>query len=195
MQRSDWQIDRLQYSHHLAQTASNIAIQISDYSPSTKAIAVRPEDMADKFHSHDVPSGAAVGPTSPFHRYGAKALIQATHQVLLVQEQHADGSVFWTLPGGGVHANESRCEALRRELSEELRCDSVVAQQCAAFLHIHRSRRESVSTYAVFRTWLLTKPVPNHREGIAQYRWANPATPPAKTLPGVVTVLNNIGET
>jgi 8-oxo-dGTP pyrophosphatase MutT (NUDIX family) len=148
--------------------------------------------MSNTSQTHEIPARGASDPASPVRRYGAKALIQAGSRVLLVQERHADGSVFWTLPGGGVQPSESRCEGLRRELSEELGCHSIVDHQCAVFQYVHHSQEEIVSTYAVFKAWLLSKPVPNHREGIDECRWTSPAAPPSKTLPGVVSVLDNV---
>ena len=52
-------------------------------------------------------------------RRGSKALITAGDRLLLVKERHADGTSFWTLPGGGVEPAESMEAALRRELAED----------------------------------------------------------------------------
>jgi len=35
-------------------------------------------------------------------RRGAKALVATDRRVLLIRERHADGTAFWTLPGGGL---------------------------------------------------------------------------------------------
>jgi len=39
-------------------------------------------------------------------REGAKALAVRNGHVLLIKERHTDGSVFWTLPGGGKQSGQ-----------------------------------------------------------------------------------------
>jgi len=124
-------------------------------------------------------------------RAGAKALVTSGTHVLLVRERHVDGSSFWTLPGGGVCAHESPTEGLRRELVEELRCQSRVTDPVSTFWYVHESLEETVSVYTVFECSLLSEPVPNHDEGVFESRWVDPESPPPGTLPQVQYVCEN----
>jgi 8-oxo-dGTP diphosphatase len=145
--------------------------------------------MADRSFTPQRFVGPVAGPVSARHRRGAKALVRTGGRVLLVRERHADGSPFWTLPGGGVEPNESLRGGLQRELVEELGCDSVVADAWGSFQYAHRSKPGVVSTYTIYETWLLDEPTPNGREGVTGYDWVDPQEPPAETLPQVVSVL------
>jgi len=124
-------------------------------------------------------------------RTGAKALVTRDGTVLLVQERHADGTPFWTLPGGGVDAHESAADGLRRELVEELHCRARVAEPVSTFWYIHHSCDETVSVYTVFDCELRSSPTPNRIEGILEHRWVDPQDPPTGTLPQVQYVCEN----
>ena len=150
--------------------------------------------MADRTFTPQAEYGPLAAPASLRHRRGAKALVRSDDRVLLVRERHADGSVFWTLPGGGVEPTESLRGGLQRELVEELGCDSVVSDRCGSFQYAHRSKPGVVSTYTVYETWLLDEPTPNVRQGVTDYRWVEPRAPPSGTLPGVVGVLAEMPE-
>ena len=145
--------------------------------------------MADRTFTLQRQYAPVGGPVSPRHRRGAKALVRSQNRVLLVRERHADGDVFWTLPGGGVEPGESPREGLQRELVEELGCGSIVADVCGSFQYAHRSKPDVVSTYTVYETWLLDEPTPNGREGVTEYEWVDPAATPAETLPQVAGML------
>jgi 8-oxo-dGTP diphosphatase len=121
-------------------------------------------------------------------RRGVKALVTSSDRVLLVRERHADGTPFWTLPGGGAHASESLVGALRREINEELRCWSVAGDQVASFWYAHRSLPRTVSVYAVLDCALVGSPAPASSE-VSETRWARPSALPSRTLPGVVTAV------
>lgn len=114
-------------------------------------------------------------------RVGAKALISAGSRVLLVEERHADGSTFWTLPGGGVRAAEAPADGLRRELAEELDCRAVIGAPVDSFWYSHRSCGR-VSWYRVFDCSLASAPVANRPEGVLAQRWVDPGSPPVTTL-------------
>jgi 8-oxo-dGTP diphosphatase len=118
-------------------------------------------------------------------RDGAKALITGSEGVLLIKERHADGTPFWTLPGGGVHAHETLAEGLRREMAEELHCTCRVADRVTEFWYAHDSLDGVISRYAVFDCSLLSTITPDDDEGICELRWAPPTDPPAGTLPQV----------
>lgn len=122
-------------------------------------------------------------------RRGAKALVTAPGSALLVRERHADGSPFWTLPGGGVHSGESTVTAVERELAEELRCRAVVAPPVTAFPYAHTSSPGRVSVYTVHECRLLSEPTPVATEGVYDLQWVSPGSIPTRTLPQVRTVV------
>lgn len=125
-------------------------------------------------------------------RRGAKALVAANGRALLVRERHADGSPFWTLPGGGISQGESLVGGLRRELAEELRCRAVIEDERSWFCYPHSSLAGTVTVYTVFGCSLLTRPRPRPTEGIEACRWVPPTDPPAPTLPQVRRVLADV---
>lgn len=118
-------------------------------------------------------------------RRGTKALVSTPERVLLVKEQHADGSPFWTLPGGGADPNESLVECLTRELFEELWCRALIDEPMATIWYAHSSSRCTFSVYTVFKCSLLSTPQPNSNEGICEYEWVSPSNLPSSTLPQV----------
>lgn len=122
-------------------------------------------------------------------RRGTKALVSASDRVLLVEEAHANGDPFWTLPGGGVRPGETLPAALRRELGEELRCRSVVGPRVSRFWYAHSSLQETISTYTVFECSLVTEATPVATEGVVNLQWADPTSLPTTTLPQVRTVV------
>lgn len=129
-------------------------------------------------------------PSTPLHiRHGAKALISTPKRILLVKEQHLDGSSFWTFPGGGVNSDESVFDGLARELFEELRCWSLVNEAVTTVLYAHSSRQNAFSLYTIFECSLLSTPIPNDKEGILEYQWVSPTNLPPSTLPQVRHVL------
>ena len=127
-------------------------------------------------------------------RAGAKALVTAGSNVLLVRERHADGTPFWTLPGGGVEPDETPTEGLRRELDEELDCRARIAEPVDRFWYAHESLTETVSAYTVFDCSLLSTPDPNEDEGIYGCRWVTPASLPNRTLPQVREICESVAD-
>jgi 8-oxo-dGTP diphosphatase len=128
---------------------------------------------------------SAAGQPDPVVRTGAKALVTTEAGVLLVRERHADGTPFWTLPGGGSRRDESPGETLRRELREELDCAVRVDDPVTTFWYAHTSRENALSVHTVISAGLLSRPEPVRSEGILECRWVDPAAPPAATLPQV----------
>lgn len=118
-------------------------------------------------------------------RRGTKALISTSRRALLVKEQHADGSSFWTLPGGGVDPDESLVECLTRELFEELRCYALIDEPIATIWYAHLSSQWTFSAYTVFECSLLSTVRSNGNEGIEEYKWVLPSDLPSSTLPQV----------
>ena len=127
-----------------------------------------------------------------FHvRRGVKALVTTSDgSVLLIRERHADGTPFWTLPGGGVQHGESATGALEREVAEELQCTCVPGAARTAFPYVHYSRHRTASVYVVYDCALLTSPRPNGAHGVTAARWASPESLPSGTLPQVRAVVS-----
>jgi 8-oxo-dGTP diphosphatase len=65
------------------------------------------------------------------------AALMFRHDQLLICQRHHAGSfpLKWEFPGGKVEAGESDCDALRRELKEELAIDMIEARP--ALQHEH----------------------------------------------------------
>ena len=124
-------------------------------------------------------------------RFGAKALIRSSNRVLLVKERHADGSAFWTLPGGGIEPAESPEGALRRELIEELRCRVSIERDVTEFWYAHRSTPNKLSLCSVFECTLQSAPTPNSEENIFEKQWARPNNLPPQTLLPVRYIIEN----
>lgn len=133
--------------------------------------------------------GLPTQPASLQIRRGTKALISTSDRVLLIKEQHTDGSPFWTFPGGGVKTNESLINCLTREVFEELGCQSVISKPVTTVWYAHSSNQKTFSIYTVFDCSLLSIPVPNEREGILEYQWMSPTALPPSTLPQICHVL------
>lgn len=115
-------------------------------------------------------------------RYGTKAVISTSEYVLLIKEQHSDGSSFWTLPGGGIKSDESLPECLARELLEELQCQCLIGETITTIWYAHSNHQSTFSTYTVFECSLLSMPIPNEDEGILEYQWVSPTNLPPSTL-------------
>lgn len=120
----------------------------------------------------------------PRVRESAKALATRGSRTLIVKERHADGSAFWTLPGGGIEPAEYRTAALRRELVEELQCRGTVGDMIDRFWYAHTGRANTVSLWFVYDTLVATAN-PNLAEGVLAKRWARPDELPPNTLPQV----------
>jgi 8-oxo-dGTP diphosphatase len=143
----------------------------------------------------DEPSNTALPPLEAESvpnalRVGAKALITSTEGVLLIKERRADGSSFWTIPGGGVEANESLPECLRRELEEEIRCRSTVGDVIDTYVYAHTTRH-TTTVYTIFEASLHTDPAPNRDERIVDCAWVEPTNLPSTTLAPVRAVVED----
>lgn len=125
-------------------------------------------------------------------RYGAKALLSTSDRVLVVRERHADGTPFWTLPGGGREDDESLRETLQRELVEELRCRVVVQRPVTSFWYAHSTSGHDLSRYTVFDCQRVSPETPNLVEGVLECRWVRPDEVPASTLPQVRRILDAV---
>jgi 8-oxo-dGTP pyrophosphatase MutT (NUDIX family) len=59
-------------------------------------------------------------------RYQA-AIVRGSEILLIRHREHADGRSYWVLPGGGMEANETEIDCVRREVFEETNLDVSVA--------------------------------------------------------------------
>lgn len=149
--------------------------------------------MADRAPPSTASRPSSTSPSESLDvRPGVKALVSTDERALLVRERHADGTPFWTLPGGGIHPTESPASALERELAEELRCECVPGDPVTAFWYVHASLPGTVSAYTVRTCALLTRPTPVAAEGVTDLRWVTPDSLPLRTLPQVRTVLETV---
>jgi 8-oxo-dGTP diphosphatase len=134
---------------------------------------------------HIAERGASPANRGGWCRRGVKALIRTDESVLLVKERRVDGSVFWTLPGGGLQAAESAHAGLRRELSEELDCEIVVHDWTGRICYAHHSRDGVVSTYDIYDCCVASSIDADRAEGILEARWVESEAVPARTIPQV----------
>lgn len=114
-------------------------------------------------------------------RTGVKAICPIAGRVLLVKERHTDGSPFWTLPGGGIHQDETLREGLMRELLEEIDSEIHIREPVGSFFYVHKSKLQ-VSKYVVFSCTMLSNCRPRLIEGILDHRWVDPHGLPRRTL-------------
>ncbi len=85
------------------------------------------------------------------------ALLLAAHRGLL-----ADGSVFWSPPGGGWEFGESIQECLTREFREETGLKITVGR----FLHLHEFRRDNLQALELFFEVSVLEPGARPRRGL-----------------------------
>lgn len=116
-------------------------------------------------------------------RIGTKVVIRDGDSVLLIQERRADGTTFWSLPGGGRKRGEGLRACLRREVREELQCGVSIGALIGTCSYRHSRAEGVVSDYAVFRGRLQGEPSPSAAEGVCDVRWVIPVSPPNGTLP------------
>jgi 8-oxo-dGTP diphosphatase len=140
---------------------------------------IPPGTVADQYTSDD----------SVRIRHGVKALVSTENDVLLVREHHADRTPFWTLPGGGIHREESDVRALKREMVEELLCECVVGDPVGWFPYAHQGLTETISVYTVYDCQLCSRPDPVSSNGVSAIQWSNWDSPPVRTLPQVRRIL------
>jgi predicted NUDIX family NTP pyrophosphohydrolase len=95
----------------------------------------------------------------PRRRSGVRALVTLGKRVLLTRERRRDGSIYHSLPGGGVEPGETPHGALARELSEE-----VGSCSCQ-----HRSIGATMQ-YDLYAVTLNGVPTPDPSEGMWERR-------------------------
>jgi 8-oxo-dGTP diphosphatase len=127
-------------------------------------------------------------------RLGAKALVTDRDRVLLVKERRADGSTFWSLPGGGVEPGETLSTCLRREIREEIRCPSTVGERVGRCVYQHTSR-PATTVYAVFGATIEAEPEPDPAERVVDHAWLSPTDLRPTTLAPVERFLRRSAAT
>jgi len=118
-----------------------------------------------------------------------KALVIEDERVFLIKERRADGSVFWTLPGGGLRNGESPSDGLRREIAEEIECGVGVGDPITTCRYPHGSDPTTVTHYLVFDCELHGRPDPNRTEGVVDAARFDPSRLPVHTLSPFVDVV------
>ncbi|MFC7230110.1 NUDIX domain-containing protein (plasmid) [Salinirubellus salinus] len=119
--------------------------------------------------------------TVPRRRVGVKALITRGEQVLLTRERRSDGTIYHSLPGGGVEPGETPYEALSRELREELDCTAAIGEQVGSCSYQHRSI-DATTEYDLYAVSLDGEPTPDPGEGIVGVAFHDPAALPESML-------------
>lgn len=117
----------------------------------------------------------------PRRRSGVKALVTFGTWVLLTREWRRDGSIYHSLPGGGVELGETPHEALARELSEELDCAGAIGKQVGSCSYQHRST-DVTTQYDLYVVTLNDVPTTNPSEGIVGTTFHDPAALPESML-------------
>jgi 8-oxo-dGTP pyrophosphatase MutT (NUDIX family) len=99
-----------------------------------------------------------------------KGIIAKEGRVLLVKGLGADK---WDLPGGRLHKGEEPLEGLKREIKEEVGCDSVVKNA----VHSSQMYHETVAKWAFFIAYevlLTSEDIVIPEDEIAEYAWFLP---------------------
>jgi 8-oxo-dGTP diphosphatase len=110
----------------------------------------------------------------PRRRSGVKALVTLGKRVLLTRERRCDGSIYHSLPGGGVEPGETPHEARARELSEELDCAGAIGEQVDSCSYQHRSI-DATTQYDLYAVTLNNVPTPDSSEGTVGAKFHDPA--------------------
>lgn len=125
-------------------------------------------------------------------RMGVKGIVsRRSGRVLLIKEHRSDGTTFWTLPGGGVHINESFIDGLKREFREELRLDVRVNSLVDTCTYHHSSLRNTSTKYHLFNCWFAGRPSPNGSEGIVDVQWFERRNLPESTVEPFQQIIAN----
>jgi ADP-ribose pyrophosphatase YjhB (NUDIX family) len=77
---------------------------------------------------------------------GVQCLILSGDQLLLIR--HTYGHSAWTLPGGGIKKGETKEEAVKREVKEELGLD-IAPEYAGAFTHNVEHKTDKVYCFVV----------------------------------------------
>lgn len=81
----------------------------------------------------------------------ASAVIELDGQILLVENQRADGRVDWSMPGGVVESHEDLITGLHREVLEET---GLVVELWGPLLWTTKARSESMGFHLTAHTYL-----------------------------------------
>ena len=128
----------------------------------------------------------------PRRRSGVKALVTLGKRVLLTRERRRDGSIYHSLPGGGVEPGETPREALARELSEELDCAGAIGERVGSCSYQHRSI-DATTQYDLYAVTLYDVPTPDSSEGIVGATFHDPAALPESMLEPLAEAVSRLG--
>ena len=109
--------------------------------------------------------------------------------MLITRERRGDGSIYYSLPGGGVKPGESPHEALARELIEELGCTGTIGKQVGTCFYRHRSI-EVATKYDVYAVTLGGEPTPNSDERIVGVELHCPSALPERMLKPLASLVS-----
>ena len=137
---------------------------------------------------------SAYEPTANELRLGVKALCSRAGEILLIKEGRSDGSTYWTLPGGGLSAEESHEASLRRELAEELQCVVTCGETIGRCSYDHTQFGDVTTLYTVYECSLETEPEPNRDESIRQHVWVEPSARPDGLLDPFSKLLDKLDD-
>jgi 8-oxo-dGTP diphosphatase len=78
--------------------------------------------------------------SAPSLKHVVAALIIQDEQILVCQRtRHQTMPLKWEFPGGKIEEGEQPCDALRRELNEELGIDATIGEEVARMRHEYKS--------------------------------------------------------
>ena len=77
--------------------------------------------------------------------YGVRCLIECDGRALFVRQTY--GKMQWTFPGGGPHRTESREDAARREVKEEVGITLAELQYLGEYTTTEEYKRDTVRCY------------------------------------------------
>jgi 8-oxo-dGTP diphosphatase len=128
----------------------------------------------------------------PRRRPGVKAIVTRGKQLLLTREQRSDGTMYHSLPGGGVDPGETPHEALARELSEELDCAGAIGERVGSCSYQHRSI-DATTEYDLYAVRLDGVPTPDTSEGIVEAEFHDPIALPESMLEPLAKAVRQLG--
>ena len=79
------------------------------------------------------------------HTEGVRCIIRSDDQILLIK--HTYGPDLYTVPGGGIHKNESKEDAVRREIREEVRLQVTDLKLLTRNLYTKEYKKDTVHLF------------------------------------------------
>ena len=116
---------------------------------------------------------------------GVKNLIEHDGEFLFIRNTYGSGR--WTLPGGGVHRNESPEAAALRETKEEVSIDAEGIQNIGSFKQVKQYKKDTVHC---FYSKASSREFRIDPYEILEARWAKLSEIPQPYHPNVDTILD-----